>query len=404
MQLGVMSNMLRGLPMEATNRATYQAPPNAASQLGGLGLSALGIYGMSGGFKGAKEGGLMAAKAYKEGGLAYRSGGDIKTMPTEQLEKLISNPNLDELEVDMIRRELMLRSRMAMNPESDQIMAPALRSGIASIGTGEMVPENMAGGGIVAFREGGKSEEDYRTFLEDQVRKSIENQMSGNAFNRSAGEKATIEQDLKERKENRFYETLARIGAGTAAGTSRDALSNIGAGLNEGVKSYGQAIDRDEANRLKLLEAQLYADKAEDARRSSLTGQMTTSLGQMYTKDAALAAARASAGDPELKLLQKAQALINNNDDIPALIKQRDTYAPGSKEYNAFNTEINAIRNAIFAEVGLKRKPVVTPGVQLPPEPEKKGFFSGLFGGSKSEAPAQTKNELVPFNKLPKPS
>jgi hypothetical protein len=34
-------------------------------------------------------------------------------------------------------------------------------------------------------------------------------------------------------------------------------------------------------------------------------------------------------------------------------------------------------------EAGVKRKPVVTPGVQLPPEPEKKGFFSGLFGGSK---------------------
>ena len=228
--------------------------------------------------------------------------------------------------------------------------------------------------------------------------------MSGNAFSRSAAEKATLEQDLKERKENRLYETLAKIGAGTAAGTSQYGLANLSAGVNEGVKSYGQALDRDEANRLKLLEAQLYADKAEDARRSSLTGQMTTSLGQMYGRDAALAAARASAGDPELKLLQKAQALINNNDDIPALIKQRDTYAPGSKEYNAFNTEINAIRNAIFAEVGLKRKPVVTPGVQLPPEPEKKGFFSGLFGGSKSEAPAQSKNELVPFNKLPNPS
>jgi hypothetical protein len=272
---------------------------------------------------------------------------------------------------------------MEMNPETSQIMAPALRSGIASIGTGEMVPENMAGGGIVAFKEGGTSEETYRSFLEDQVRKSIENQMSGEAFNRSAAEKAKIEKSLKDREENRMYELMARIGAGTAAGTSQYGLSNLGAGLNEGVKSYGQALDRDEANRLKLLEAQLYADKSEDARRSSLTGQMTTSLGQMYGKDAALAAARASAGDPELKLLQKAQALINNNDDIPALIKQRDTYAPGSKEYNAFNTEINAIRNAIFAEVGLKRKPVVTPGVQLPPEPEKKGFFSGLFGGSK---------------------
>ena len=222
--------------------------------------------------------------------------------------------------------------------------------------------------------------------------------MSGNAFNRSAEDKAAIERDLKERKENKIYELMANIGAGTAAGTSQYGLANLGAAANQGVKSYSQSLDKDAANQLKLLEAQLYADNAEDARRSSLTGQMTTSLGQLYGRDATLAAARASAGDPELKALQKAQALINNNDEIPALIKQRDTYAPGSKEYNAFNTEINAIRNAIFAEVGIKRKPISTPGVQLPPEPEKKGFFSGLFGGSKAPA---SQNKVVPFNQLP---
>jgi hypothetical protein len=378
-QLAFMSDMARGIPLSQSAQQIYTAPPSAASQLGGLGMSALGIYGMSGGFKGAKGGPVKMA----QGGLAYATGGDIKMMSTDQLEALLEKPGLTPLEVGMIEEQLILRRRMAMNPETDQIMAPALRSGIASIATGDMVPENMAGGGIVAFKEGGKSEEDYRSFLENQVRKSIENQMSGEAFNRSAAEKAKIEKSLKDREENRLYETLARIGAGTAAGTSQYGLSNLGAGLNEGVKSYGQAIDRDEANRLKLLEAQLYADKAEDARRSSLTGQMTTSLGQLYGRDATLAAARAAAGDPDLKALQKAQALINTDDQIPALVKQRDTYAPGSKEYNAFNAEINAIRNAYFVEAGVKRKPVVTPGVQLPPEPEKKGFFSGLFGGSK---------------------
>ena len=396
-QLAFMSDMTRGIPLSQSAQQIYTAPPSAVSQLGGLGMSALGIYGMSGGFRGggmAKGGPVKMA----QGGLAYATGGDIKTMTTDQLEALLENPGLSPLEVDMVEQQLMLRRRMAMNPQTDEIMAPALRSGIASIATGDMVPEEMAGGGIVAFKEGGKSEEDYRTFLENQVRKSIENQMSGEAFSRSAKDKATIEQDLKERKENRFYETLARIGAGTAAGTSQYGLSNLGAGLNEGVKYYGQALDKDSANQLKLLEAQLYADKSEDARRASLTGQMTTSLGQLYGRDATLAAARAAAGDPDLKALQKAQALINTDDQIPALIKQRDTYPPGSKEYNAFNAEINAIRNAYFAEAGVKRKPVVTPGVHLPPEPEKKGFLSGLFGGSK---PAESQNKVVPFDKLP---
>jgi hypothetical protein len=135
-QLAFQSDMLRGLPLSQAAQQVYTAPPSTASQLGGLGMSALGIYGMSGGFRGAKEGGLMAAKAYKEGGLAYATGGDIKMMSTDQLEALLEKPGLTPLEVGMIEEQLILRRRMEMNPETSQIMAPALRSGIASIGTG----------------------------------------------------------------------------------------------------------------------------------------------------------------------------------------------------------------------------------------------------------------------------
>ena len=44
MQLGFMSNMLRGLPMQATNTQVYQAQPSGAQQALGLGLGALGAY------------------------------------------------------------------------------------------------------------------------------------------------------------------------------------------------------------------------------------------------------------------------------------------------------------------------------------------------------------------------
>jgi hypothetical protein len=44
MQLGFMSNMLRGLPMQATTTQTYQAQPPIAQQAAGLGLGALGAY------------------------------------------------------------------------------------------------------------------------------------------------------------------------------------------------------------------------------------------------------------------------------------------------------------------------------------------------------------------------
>jgi hypothetical protein len=45
MQLGNLSNLLRGLPMQSTTVQGYQASPNIMSQLGGLGLTAAGVAG-----------------------------------------------------------------------------------------------------------------------------------------------------------------------------------------------------------------------------------------------------------------------------------------------------------------------------------------------------------------------
>jgi hypothetical protein len=43
-QLGFFSNMLRGLPVQlASTQQTYQAAPNIASQIGGLGIAGLGL-------------------------------------------------------------------------------------------------------------------------------------------------------------------------------------------------------------------------------------------------------------------------------------------------------------------------------------------------------------------------
>lgn len=44
MQLGMMNSMLRGLPLQSTSTATYQAQPSTGQQLLGYGLGALGAY------------------------------------------------------------------------------------------------------------------------------------------------------------------------------------------------------------------------------------------------------------------------------------------------------------------------------------------------------------------------
>lgn len=60
-QLAFYNSMIRGYATPTTSTSQYQAAPSAVSQLGGLGATALGAYGASGGFKAAKKGGIMKA-------------------------------------------------------------------------------------------------------------------------------------------------------------------------------------------------------------------------------------------------------------------------------------------------------------------------------------------------------
>jgi hypothetical protein len=66
MQLGNLSNLIRGLPMQSTTTQSYQAPPSTLSQIGGLAATGLGAYGAAGGFKAAQGG---TVKSYAGGGL-----------------------------------------------------------------------------------------------------------------------------------------------------------------------------------------------------------------------------------------------------------------------------------------------------------------------------------------------
>jgi hypothetical protein len=127
MELGTMSNMLRGLPMQASTTQQYQAAPSALTQ--GIGIAgALGSLGQSGIF-GKKEGGVVSS--YADGGIAsYDVGGavkaDLERMPTEKLKQLESSAK--GIELSQIKQILNDREQGAM-------------------------PE-FAPGGIVAFAEG----------------------------------------------------------------------------------------------------------------------------------------------------------------------------------------------------------------------------------------------------------
>lgn len=135
MQLGTMSNMLRGLPMQAQTTSQYQAAPSAASQA----IGAAGAYGSlkGAGVLGGASGGLPKEFKFASGGIAsYDVGGaveaDLEDMDVAGLQRQVkesSSPRIKQM-----AQRILTEKRMAQAP-------------------------GKAGGGIIAFAEGDKVED-----------------------------------------------------------------------------------------------------------------------------------------------------------------------------------------------------------------------------------------------------
>jgi hypothetical protein len=400
-QLAFMSDMTRGIPLSQTSQAMYSAPPSAVSQLGGLGMSALGIYGMSGGFGGApgrKEGGLLAAKAYKEGGLTYADGGDISTMSTEQLTEMLNNPTTDPILAAEIEKLLMLHRRMAMNPETDQIMAPALgRSGIASIGTGDMVPDEMpagAGGGIVAFADRGMvnlkdpklsdNTSERRRMLQEResalFKRLFEDQ---DPFKESKSSEEELRKSLAESSRMNPYAAFTNAGLKLMQGSSDPTkrgnfLAELGEAGEAGLGTYAKG-KASEAEMKRALTGQIEKREASKFGRDvALQNALTTSLGQMDAKELGVLNARtnqalaASTRDSNLRF-KYATLWKDTLDDVKDKMLKQDKFGQQfRKDPAAFNraAELEAKRimpkealDILGKTMAIDETPVVKPVV-----------------------------------------
>ena len=348
-QLAFMSDMTRGIPLSQSAQQIYTAPPSPVSQLGGLGMSALGIYGMSGGFKPGAEGGLMSAKAYKEGGLTYAGGGDISSMSDEQLTEMLANPATDPMLAAEIEKLLMLHRRMKMNPETEQIMAPALgRSGIASIGTGDMVPEEMAGGGIVAFADRGivnlkdprlsENTSERRKMLQDResamFKRLFEDQ---DPFKESKASEEEIRKSLADSAQTNPYAALTNAGLALMRGSSDPTkrgnfLAELGEAGEAGLGTYAKGKASETEMKKALLGQVEKREASKFGRDVALQNALTTSLGQMDAKELGALNARiaqeSTAASKESNLYLKSISLYKDTlDDVKTSMIKKDKFS-----------------------------------------------------------------------------
>jgi hypothetical protein len=250
-QTANIMNLIRSTPTTQT-ATTYQAPPSAVSQLGGLGATALGAYGASGGFK--AKGGEIKEKKMASGGIA--SG-----VPAGKLPSMLAN-----LSDQQLAQKSNLQAndpQTAADALSQQAFRANARQGVASAAGGGFV--DMAGGGIVAFAKGGIKDDavakmgKYETpdrdtlanFYSEYPAPVDQNQLTSRGENltksmadyqallpdKSDASAAYVEALKKAQpdKNEQLWGRLMQFGAGMAAGTSPNALTNIGAAAQQTV-------------------------------------------------------------------------------------------------------------------------------------------------------------------------
>lgn len=147
MQLGTMSNMIRGLPMQAQTTNQYAAAPNQLTQGIGAAGAAASLYNAT-----KAEGGVI--KSMASGGIAsvprYDVGGNVKdqlaSMDIPELEKQAresSSPAIREM-----ARELLREKKMAQAPQGVGPVGP--------MGINYQAPQMAASGGVLRYKEPGK--------------------------------------------------------------------------------------------------------------------------------------------------------------------------------------------------------------------------------------------------------
>lgn len=290
LQLGTMSNMLRGLPMQASTTSIYQAQPTATQQAIGLGGTAAAL-GAAFGAGGKKKGGQIKEKKMAKGGIAdaipgFKYGAVINdpqlqadarklgAMPSQPgqpspLQQRINDPQVTPSERILFQGVQADQNRLRQDPNAAQAlmqagqvpqmpqpqvnpmaMEQARLSGLGAAGGPAFNSQGFAGGGIIAFANEGLVPEP-KTPEEAAALRSSMMEKRGFGPGPTEAEKANIEQlksvgsdaSLKRNLYLAAAQGLAKVGTTPAPGGLMQALD---IGLQTTIPGVAKAFDAQE--------------------------------------------------------------------------------------------------------------------------------------------------------------
>jgi hypothetical protein len=171
MQLGFMSNMLRGLPLQATTTQTYQAMPSTLNQgLGTLagvaGAKQAGLFAEGGTIKGLASGGVTGyanrgmVQANPDSGVVRGIRQKLMMMDANQLQRVAQTSPSEEiramaleiLQEQKIREQAEAQAQQSIAQDQRGLPTPVTeRAGLPAAPAGAMDTLSAASGGIVAF-------------------------------------------------------------------------------------------------------------------------------------------------------------------------------------------------------------------------------------------------------------
>jgi hypothetical protein len=165
MQLGTLSNLLRGLPMQATSTQQYQAQPNMLTQGIGAAGSLASLYNAyntpgkaeGGAIKSMASGGITSIPRYDVGGQVAVQLQNMDDKALENEAKTSPSPRIREM------AQAILKQRQAgMDTAPQALEAP------------QMPTVQAAGGGIIAFASGDKVDADEAERLSNQTKMYVQ--------------------------------------------------------------------------------------------------------------------------------------------------------------------------------------------------------------------------------------